>query len=136
MVRAGCFSVSRPVKPLRRDAARILTGPMSPPPDRGTLCTASRMTLLQEAGLLVIDDLGTAHRGKGERVWADETILELLMPRYQHGRFTIITSNLRLDDIDEPRIRSRIKGLTNVDQTGRQQCLLIENSDQREGSRK
>ena len=42
----------------------------------------------------------------------------------------------QLDDIDEPRIRSRIKGQTNVDQTGRQQCLLIENSDQREGSRK
>ena len=74
--------------------------------------------------------------GRGERVWADETILELLMPRYQHGRFTILTSNLKLDDIEEPRIRSRIKGQTNVDQTGRQQCLMIINSDQREGSRK
>jgi DNA replication protein DnaC len=103
---------------------------------KGEESTDSRMTLLQEAGLLVIDDIGTAHRGKGDRVWADEQILELLMPRYQHGRFTILTSNLKLDDIDEPRIRSRIKGQTNVDQTGRQQCLMVMNSDQREGSRK
>ena len=58
------------------------------------------------------------------------------MPRYQFSRLTILTSNLRLDDIDEPRIRSRIKGQTNVDQVGRLQCLLVENSDQREGGRK
>jgi DNA replication protein DnaC len=103
---------------------------------KGEESTDSRITLLQEAGLLVIDDIGTEHRGKSDATWADAQLLAILMPRYQHGRFTILTSNLRLDDIDEPRIRSRIKGQTNVDQTGRQQCLLIENSDQREGGRK
>ena len=49
MVRARCSIVSRPVKTLRRDAARILTGLLSPPPNRvRTVCrdmhTEDRMT--------------------------------------------------------------------------------------------
>lgn len=100
---------------------------------KGEESTDSRMTLLQEADLLVIDDIGTAHRGRSEAAWADSQLLELLMPRYQYSRYTILTSNLKLDDIDEPRIRSRVKGQTNVDQVGRLQCLLVENTDQREG---
>jgi DNA replication protein DnaC len=103
---------------------------------KGDDSTDARMTLLQEADLIVIDDIGTAHRGRSEAAWANSQLLELLMPRYQFSRLTILTSNLRLDDIDEPRIRSRIKGQTNVDQVGRLQCLLVENSDQREGGRK
>jgi len=96
----------------------------------------ARITLLQHVDLLVIDDMYTEHRGKGESTWVDSKLVALTMPRYQHERLTIITSNVQVDDVDEPRLRSRIKGRTNPDYAGRSQCLLIRNADQREGGRR
>src|SRR4051794_8928442 len=83
----------------------------------GDEATDARIELLQNVDLLVLDDLGTEHRGK-DSTWADDQLLDILMPRYQHARWTIITSNLDIDDIDEPRIRSRIKGRTSLDFAG------------------
>jgi DNA replication protein DnaC len=97
--------------------------------------TDARMVDLQNVDLLIIDDIGTEHRGKAEKAWADSQLLDILMPRYQHERWTILTSNLELDDIDEPRIRSRVKGRTSIEFAGRDQCLLVINSDQREGGK-
>ena len=61
----------------------------------------------------------TLHRAPGQdSTWADSKLVALTMPRYQHERLTIITSNVSLDDIDEPRLRSRIKGRTSEDYAG------------------
>lgn len=92
----------------------------------------ARITLLQTVDMLVLDDLGTEFRGR-DGAWADAKIDAILAPRHQFERWTIITSNLRLDDI-EPRIRSRIKGRAHADYTGgRDQLLFVENDDQRGG---
>ena len=96
------------------------------------MTTDERMRLLIECPILVLDDLGTAYRDKGG--WVDAQLFDLLNPRWQHHRITIITSNLDVDEL-EMRIRSRVKGRTNVDYCGRDQLLLILNADQREGSR-
>lgn len=97
----------------------------------------ARITALQDAELLVLDDLGTEPRGKNNDVaYVDSKLLALSMPRYQHDRFTIITSNLPIDAIDEPRLRSRIKGRANEDYSGRNQVLLVTNADQREGGKR
>ncbi len=103
---------------------------------KGDDSTDARIQLLQEVDLLILDDLGTEHRGKAEAAWADAQILALLMPRYQFDRWTIITSNLPIDQVDEPRIRSRILGRTSIDHTGREQRILVDNSDQRDQRRK
>jgi DNA replication protein DnaC len=95
----------------------------------------ARLSLLQEADLLVIDDLYTEHRGK-DSTWVDSKLVALTMPRHQFERLTIITSNVQVDDVDEPRLRSRIKGRTNPDYAGRNQRLLIRNADQREGGKR
>lgn len=90
----------------------------------------ARIALLQTVDMLVLDDLGTEFRGR-DGAWADAKIDAILAPRHQFERWTIITSNLRLDDI-EPRIRSRIKGRAHFDYTGgRDQLLFVQNDDQR-----
>jgi hypothetical protein len=63
-------------------------------------------TRLQRANVLLLDDLG-AEPGKA---WAEDAISELLDFRFQHGRKTILTSNLSLEEIytANPRIGSRI----------------------------
>lgn len=92
-----------------------------------------RVRALQDVEVLILDDLGTEHRGKNS--WIDSQLFAILQPRYQHGKLTIITSNLHYDDL-EARIRSRILGMTNPDYCGREQCILIENADQREEGRR
>lgn len=92
-----------------------------------------RMAALQKVAVLMIDDLGTAHRGKATAAasWADAQLIDLLYQRHMHNRLTIITSNLHVDDL-EARVRSRIRGRTNPDYAGREQMLLVLNADQRE----
>jgi DNA replication protein DnaC len=48
---------------------------------------------LRNAGLLLVNDVGREHRG--ERTIADSTLEDVLRSRAEHGRPTIITSNLR-----------------------------------------
>ncbi len=89
----------------------------------GAESTEARMSALQNTDLLVIDDLGTAFRGKGEQAWVDAQLFELLQPRYLNTRMTILTSNLPPGDL-EPRLSSRIKGEAIE--------IKIDNTDQRE----
>jgi DNA replication protein DnaC len=95
-----------------------------------------RMSALQKVDVLFLDDLGTAHRGKTQGAaasWADAQLIDLLYQRHLHARYTLLTSNLDVDDL-EFRVRSRINGRTSVEYAGRQQKLLIVNADQRKGS--
>lgn len=95
----------------------------------------ARMAALQRVDVLMLDDIGTAHRGKAQGVaasWADAQLIDLLYQRHLHARSTLITANLHLDDL-EFRVRSRILGRTNRDYAGRDQCLMVLNADQRRG---
>lgn len=95
----------------------------------------ARMAALQQVDVLMLDDLGTAHRGKTQGIaasWADAQLIDLLYQRHLHERYTLITANLHLDDL-EFRVRSRILGRTNRDYTGRDQCMMVLNADQRRG---
>lgn len=95
-----------------------------------------RMSELQQVDVLMLDDLGTAHRGKSEGPagsWADAQIFDLLYERHAKERLTLLTSNAHVDDID-PRIRSRIHGRTSLEYAGRLQNLFVDNDDQRKGS--
>lgn len=89
----------------------------------GEQSAEGRMRALQTCELLIIDDIGTAFRGKGEQAWVDAQLFELLQPRYLNSRLTILTSNLPPGDL-EPRLASRIKGEAEV--------IRIDNTDQRE----
>ena len=58
---------------------------------------------LRSAGLLILDDLG-AH---STTPWAEEKLYQLLSYRYVQTAPTIITTNIKPDDLD-PRLASRI----------------------------
>lgn len=53
--------------------------------------------------LLVLDDLGTEHASS----WAQEKLYQLLNHRYNNELPTVVTTNRRLDDLDD-RIASRL----------------------------
>jgi len=104
-------------------------------PDSAFVDADARMVALQRVDVLLLDDLGTAHRGKSQGIaasWADAQLIDLLYQRHLHERYTLITANLHLDDL-EFRVRSRILGRTNRDYAGRDQCLMLLNADQRRG---
>ena len=61
---------------------------------------------LRTTPLLVLDDFGA----QSSSTWAQEKLFQLLNYRYNGRLPTVITSNLRLEDI-EPRIRSRLLDL-------------------------
>jgi DNA replication protein DnaC len=58
---------------------------------------------LRTTPLLILDDLGT----QSSTPWAQEKLFQLLNHRYITRLPTVITTNLRLDDL-EPRLRSRL----------------------------
>jgi len=62
-----------------------------------------RFQSLRQAPLLVLDDLGT----QSSTPWAQEKLYQLLNYRYNLRLPTVLTSNLRLEDI-ELRLRSRL----------------------------
>jgi DNA replication protein DnaC len=62
-----------------------------------------RFQALREAPLLVLDDLG-AH---SSTAWAQEKLYQLLNHRYNSQLPTVVTTNLRLEDL-ELRLRSRL----------------------------
>jgi DNA replication protein DnaC len=92
--------------------------------------TDERIVHLQNVGVLAIDDIGTEHRGKSDQSWCDSQLFSILHPRYQFERPTLLSSNLRLADI-ESRLRSRIDGRTKPEYAGQDQLLLVKNADQR-----
>ncbi|HET7035794.1 MAG TPA: ATP-binding protein [Thermomicrobiaceae bacterium] len=63
-----------------------------------------RFHQIREAGLLVLDDLGT----ENATPWANEKLFQIINYRYNQRKPTIITTNRDLDRLD-PRILSRIK---------------------------
>ena len=71
-------------------------------PERGASYDA-RFEQIRNAGLLVLDDLGTEHATS----WATEKLFQIINYRYNQRKPTIITSNRDLDQLDE-RIRSRL----------------------------
>lgn len=58
---------------------------------------------VQEAGLLVLDDLGAEHSTS----WAQEKLFQIINHRYIYGLPTVVTTNTDLKELD-PRIRSRL----------------------------
>lgn len=68
-----------------------------------------RLLALQQADLLVIDDLGTQRTAQAGE-WAFEQFYELLNSRYLHERPTVLTSNLPPDHLEE-RLRDRVTGM-------------------------
>jgi DNA replication protein DnaC len=65
---------------------------------------------VRETNLLVLDDLGT----QSSTPWAQEKLFQLLNHRYNGQLPTVITSNQRLEDMDQ-RIRSRLMDLNLVE---------------------
>ncbi len=65
-----------------------------------------RLDTIREAPLLVLDDLG-AHNSTA---WAQEKLFQIINYRYNAQLATVMTSNLRLEEID-PRISSRLADL-------------------------
>lgn len=63
----------------------------------------SRFNSIRNAGLLVLDDLGT----ENTTPWAKEKLFQLMNYRYNARRPTVITSNRNFDELDG-RIASRI----------------------------
>lgn len=59
---------------------------------------------VRDAQVLILDDLGTENPSP----WAQEKLFQLLNARYTQRRPTVITTNVRLDDLD-PRISSRMR---------------------------
>lgn len=59
---------------------------------------------IRSATLLVVDDLGT----ENATPWAREKLYQMLNHRYNYQMATVITTNVKLDDID-PRISSRLR---------------------------
>ena len=64
----------------------------------------------REAELLILDDLGA----QSSTPWAQEKLYQILNERYNRRLPTVITTNLRLDDM-ELRLRSRIGDITLAD---------------------
>jgi DNA replication protein DnaC len=64
---------------------------------------------VRETKLLVLDDLGT----QSSTPWAQEKLFQLLNHRYNGHLPTVITSNQRLEDMDQ-RIRSRLMDISLV----------------------
>jgi len=64
----------------------------------------AKMKDLKEVRYLLIDELGLEY-GTG---WEKEKIEELLSARWANGRFTVVASNLDIEDLPE-RIKSRFK---------------------------
>ncbi len=64
----------------------------------------SRFDEIRNIRLLVLDDLGT----QSSTPWAQEKLYQILNYRYSNRLATIITTNLRMEDI-EGRIRSRLE---------------------------
>lgn len=62
-----------------------------------------RFNEIRDARLLVLDDFGTQNASG----WAQEKLFQIMNYRYINKLATIVTSNLRLDDIED-RIRSRL----------------------------
>ncbi|HEX9115257.1 MAG TPA: ATP-binding protein [Anaerolineae bacterium] len=62
-----------------------------------------RFESIREAPLLILDDLG-AHN---TTPWAQEKLFQIINHRYNARLATVVTSNLRLEDLD-PRITSRL----------------------------
>jgi DNA replication protein DnaC len=62
-----------------------------------------RFEAVRDAALLVLDDLGT----QAPTPWAAEKLFQLLNHRYNGRLPTVITTNQRLEDLDE-RLRSRL----------------------------
>jgi len=58
---------------------------------------------VRNAKLLILDDLGT----QNTTPWAKEKLFQILNFRYETKAPTVITSSLKLEDMD-PRIRSRM----------------------------
>lgn len=67
---------------------------------------SQRLEALINCPLLVIDDLGTENTTQ----WSEMTLFELVTGRDNAERPTIYTSNYPVDQLNDPRIRSRIKG--------------------------
>jgi DNA replication protein DnaC len=65
-----------------------------------------RMEAIRETPLLILDDLG-AHNSTP---WAQEKLFQIINSRYNARLATVVTSNLRLEEID-PRISSRLVDL-------------------------
>jgi DNA replication protein DnaC len=65
-----------------------------------------RLNALKGADFLVLDDVGTEMLTD----WSEETLFRIVNQRYLHNRATFFTSNMRLDDLDQPRLASRIRG--------------------------
>lgn len=64
----------------------------------------SKLKELKEVRYLLIDELGLEHGTD----WEKEKIEELLAARWNNGRFTVVASNLDIEDFPE-RIKSRFK---------------------------
>jgi DNA replication protein DnaC len=79
-----------------------------------------RLDALLDVELLLIDDLGTEHKGG----WNEQTLFELIDTRYKQGRRTLITANIRRKDLSK-RLASRI-----ADMVGAEIWLVV--SDLRE----
>ncbi len=76
---------------------------------RSTYAPDSRVTYdqlfeaVRTTPLLILDDLGT----QSATAWAEEKLYQLFNYRYNARLATVITTNLRLDDLD-PRVASRL----------------------------
>jgi DNA replication protein DnaC len=71
---------------------------------------------VQKKKILVLDDLGAEKMSE----WTFSALYRVISHRYDYFLPTIVTSNLTLDAIDqwEPRIASRLAGLTVISLTG------------------
>jgi DNA replication protein DnaC len=85
------------VAPDLLDHLRTTYGPQS------TVSYDERFTLVRDAPLLVLDDLGT----ESATSWAREKLYQLLNHRYNLRLPTVITTNLKPSELD-PRIYSRM----------------------------
>ncbi len=68
-----------------------------------TITYDERLENIREAPLLILDDLGA----QNSTPWAQEKLFQILNHRYNGRLPTVITSNLRLEDLD-PRVCSRL----------------------------
>jgi DNA replication protein DnaC len=64
----------------------------------------TRLQTIKGFPILILDDWG-AH---SDTPWADEQLYLILNHRTEHKLPTVITSNLHLEDIEPPRVRSRL----------------------------
>ena len=64
----------------------------------------SLLDTIETTSLLALDDLGVQRPSE----WATEMLDEIINERYQHGRYTVITTN-RPPEEHSPRIRDRLR---------------------------